>query len=197
MSNTSLERVIRKVSLGEHQQALDLLRKMGDAAAVRNARGVCLMRLRRFDDALGVLGALVLKPGCTWVRAELPTIYKANYATALMLSGHPSGALEVLAEIRDETHASVRQLRAAIKKWESGLPFWQKLNWRFGRIEPADCAVDIDFLPGEFEIEVTSEDVSGPETDSVPPPRQTTMQVNLRSQPASVEIRQSAGRNKQ
>ena len=36
---------------------------------------------------------LVLNPGCTWMRPDLPLVYKTNYATALVLGGNPSGCL--------------------------------------------------------------------------------------------------------
>jgi len=108
-------------------------------------------RLFASGSALCMYYDLVLNPGCTWMRPDLPTVYKTNYATALLLSGHPSGCLEMLAEIKDEQNPTVQRLRAAIKNWESRLTFLQKLNWWFGHIEPTNRPVTIDFEAGEFE----------------------------------------------
>jgi hypothetical protein len=68
----------------------------------------------------------------------------------------------MLTEIRDESNPTALRLRAAIVKWESSLSFWQRLNWRWGNIAPANCKVPIDFEPGEFELEVTSRETVTP-----------------------------------
>ena len=62
--------------------------------------------------------------------------------------------INVLAEIKDERHPRIQQLRAAIKRWEKSLSFWQWLNWRTSWIEPTNRPVTIDFLPGELEDEM-------------------------------------------
>ncbi len=98
-----------------------------------------------------VFRELLLNPGSTWMRPDLPTVYKANYATALLMAGHPSGCLEILGEINNGAHPSVERLREAIRRWEAGLSFWQRLNWRIGKIEPTGRPVQLAFAPGEFD----------------------------------------------
>jgi len=119
-----------------------------------NRRAVQLLREKQFAEALGILRSLALKPGCTWMRPEVPNLVKRNFATALLLTGHRSGCLEVLAEINDETHPRALQLRAAIKRWEKTLSFWQWLDWRTGWIEPVNRPATIEFVPGELEDEL-------------------------------------------
>jgi len=92
---------------------------------------------------------LVVNPGCTWMRPDVPTIYKTNFAIALLLAGRPAGCLQVLDELRQEEHPAVQRLRAVMSKWEQGLSFWQKLNWYIGKIEP-NRPVTIDFTPGDL-----------------------------------------------
>ena len=131
------------------------------ALSNQNIRGVHFLREGNLDEAVNVLRGLVMPPGCTWTRPDAPNLYKRNFATALLLAGHPSGCLELLAEMRDEQHPRVQQLRAAIKRWEKTLSFFQWLNWRTGWIEPANHPVTIDFIPGELEGEqLRSEDVT-------------------------------------
>jgi hypothetical protein len=146
-----LQSVQQMASLQHYDKAIDLLNAAGRERQLLNAKGVCLMRLGRFQDAMRLYYSLVLSPGCTWTRPDVPLVYKTNYATALVLGGNLSGCLAILAELNAEQNPTVRRLRGAIKAWESRLTFWQKLNWRFGRIEPAGCAVTVDFEPGEFE----------------------------------------------
>lgn len=117
----------------------------------QNARGVQFMREGKLDEAISILRSLVMPPGCTWTRPEAPDVFKRNFATALLLAGHPSGCLELLAGMRDDQHPRVQQMRAAIKRWEKSLSFFQWLNWRTGWIEPAGRPVLLDFIPGELE----------------------------------------------
>jgi hypothetical protein len=152
-SDPVFERAMRYAQAGNIERALHLLDAGGREAHFRNARGVCLMRLGKFDDAIRVLRELALAPGCTWMRPELPVAYKTNFATALLLGGHAAGCLEILAEINDEQHPSVKRLRAAIRRWQASLSWWQWLNWKISRIEPSGRPATIDFPPGEFGVE--------------------------------------------
>ncbi len=146
-----LQHVQQMATLQHYDKAIDLLKSADRDPQLLNAQGVCLMRLGRFEEAMRLYYGLVLNPGCTWMRPDLPLVYKTNYATALVLGGHPSGCLEILAVLNAEQNPTVQRLRGAIKAWESQLTFWRKLNWRFGRIEPANRPVTVDFEPGEFE----------------------------------------------
>ncbi len=122
----------------------------------QNIRSVQFMREGKLDEAISILRSLVMPPGCTWTRPEAPNVFKRNFATALLLAGHPSGCLELLAEMKDEQHPRVQQIRAAIKRWEKTLSFFQWLNWRTGWIEPENRPVVLDFIPGELEGEAAS-----------------------------------------
>jgi tetratricopeptide (TPR) repeat protein len=156
VGDAAMDRALRQMTAGEYEKALDLLLAAGKNPRILNARGVCLLRLGRFESAVRALRELVLNPGSTWMRSDLLTVYKTNYATALLLGGHPSGCLDVLREINDESNPTVQRLRAAIERWAASLPFWRRLNWRLGRIEPNNCNVPIEFAPGELEDAASS-----------------------------------------
>ena len=159
---TAYERACRQIALGNYQKALDLMRSMGSEPHVRNAMGVCLLRLGRAEDAIPLLRSLVLEPNCTWTRATVPLLYRCNFATALLVSGRPSGCEDILSEVAEQTHPSVQRIRAALERWVETLTLWQKLNWWVGRIEPPQCHVVLDFVPGELEIDVAQRDDSRP-----------------------------------
>ncbi|MEQ8787017.1 MAG: tetratricopeptide repeat protein [Pirellulaceae bacterium] len=166
--NSALVRATEHIAQGRYERALTLLESAGRDLEVRNARGVCLLRLRRPAAAIGVLRDVALQAGCTWVRKDVPICYAANYATALLLGGHPAGCLEILGEV-DSRHPSVQRLRSAIRNWEATLTWWQRLNWKFGRVEPDNRPVALDFLPGEFPHEVTCGDRPVGGKPDVPP----------------------------
>jgi hypothetical protein len=147
-----LYRAIETAEAGRCEKALGLLRKAaGRDDRIVNAIGVCLLRLGRYDEAIELFRRLVLAPGCTWMR-PVPIAYKTNYATALLLGRHPAGCVDILGELACEENPTVQALRSAIKRWESQLSFWQRLNWRFGQIEPRNCQVSIDVTPGDFGL---------------------------------------------
>jgi hypothetical protein len=121
--------------LGEGQttKALNLLsRSKIKSPWVTNALGVCQLRQGNSKVAVDVFRSLVLASGGLIIRNDVPTIFRTNYATALLADGNLAGCIAVLAEIRDEHNPGVKRLREAIRRWEQGLGFWRRLNWLLG-----------------------------------------------------------------
>jgi len=150
----NLEPVIQKAwphfQAGQYDKALGVLASGDNSPQIHNARGVCLLRLGRYEEAVRLYRGLVLHAGGTWSKSDVPTHFKTNFATALLLHGHASGCYSMLGEIDNESHPAVIRLRQAIKKWQAGLKFSHRLNWWFGRIDPPHCHVSIDFPPGDL-----------------------------------------------
>ena len=145
-----LKQIIREAKAGSYESALQLsARAIADDPLVANARGVCLMRMKQYDDAVALFRWLVLNPGQTWVRSDRPTYFLTNFATALLLVGNVDGCLHVLRQIRNETPRA-RQIREAIARHEATLTFWEKLEWWINRTVTPSKTVSFDFAPGEF-----------------------------------------------
>lgn len=144
-------RAMHFVQAGQYEQALTLLDAEPSTPQVRNARGVCLLRLGRYEKALQLFRGLALEGSGEKVRSDLPEVYLTNLATALLLAGHPSSCLNLLAEIDHDSLPTVVGLRRAIHHWQSTLTFSERLNWWFGRLDPPHCRIVIHFLPGEFD----------------------------------------------
>jgi hypothetical protein len=145
-----------KRSLQGHNPANDYVKMGAKLAAVGrdpeslNALGVCHMRLGNVAEAVRIYRGLTLQPGCTWERADIPAVFKRNFATALLLSGLPGGCVSVLQSLEEFEHPRSRELFAAIKRWERSLSFIQRWDWRLNGVTPRDCRIPIDFEPGEF-----------------------------------------------
>jgi hypothetical protein len=140
---------IQTAEAGHPDRALaELGRLKLNTDAVRNARGVCLLRMGKYEEAVQLFRRLVLAPGCTWMKLDLPVIYRTNFCTALLLGGHPAGCQSCLSEIAERSHPSVIRLHAALKQWERSLPWWPRLLWKLG-VEP-DVPIEMESLPGEF-----------------------------------------------
>lgn len=146
-----IQRVLRLAERQEWSQAVDLLHSAGQSPSKRNALGVCLMRSGQIAESVRIFRNLVLNPGSTWERPELPDLYKRNFATALLLSGLPAGCLDVLRNAGQLQHPAAIQIRSAIKDWEKSLSWWRRWDWKLNLVEPPHCSVKIGFTPGEFE----------------------------------------------
>jgi hypothetical protein len=118
------------------EDALDLLWGRGGSSEpfLRNAKGVCRLRMGETSDAIETFGALALasRGRDTDLLPEAPTVFKTNFATALVRAHAVSRCVKVLNKIGDEQNATVQKLRAAIKRWEESLTFWQRLQWHLG-----------------------------------------------------------------
>lgn len=145
-----LQRAVVLAESAKYDAALAQLRDHLHQPEFRNVQGVCLMRMGRSEQAIRVFRGLVLEPGCTWMKPLAPLAYKINFATALLLGGLPAGCMETLSEMRAEHDPRVIRLRGAIKSWEDRLSCWQRLNWRFGRIAPANRPIALDYPAGDL-----------------------------------------------
>ncbi len=156
-----LERAIALVDKADYRTAAELLCVCGDDPFIRNLLGVCWMRCGKSEQAVQLYRKLVLVPGSVQERHDIPDAYKRNFATALLLQGIPSGAMEILSAMRDsESLVSVR-IRSAIIRWERTLSLFRWLDWKLNRIEPPGCHVPVEFEPGELELESRSNQPGG------------------------------------
>ena len=148
-STTLLGKATRLAAAGKYEEALSALSGENSAASdIKNARAVCLMRLGRHDAALQILRSLVLQSGSTWMKPELPIVYRVNFATALLLAKLPGGVRDALFDIQEKDHPSVVRLHNALDVWQKRLTWWQRLNWKLG-VAP-EVPISIDFEPGDF-----------------------------------------------
>lgn len=144
-----LDRAIQLAAAGNPGESLQTLSHISEPSPeVINARGVCLMRLGRAAEAVRLFRSLVLTPNCTWMKAELPVIYRTNFSTSLMLAGMPMGARETLAEISEKSHPSVVRLQQAWNHWEQQLGLWQRFCLKLG-LAP-ETPIAITFPAGDF-----------------------------------------------
>lgn len=135
---------------GNAENALDAIsRARLKSPWATNAIGVCLLRLNRAKQAIELLRGLVLSPGVVTLRADVPVVFKTNFATALLAQGNLDGCLGVLHEINDEENHTVQQLRAAIQRFKESLSLWKRLQWKMGVLP--DDPVPLDFPLGSLE----------------------------------------------
>nr|AKB95179.1 hypothetical protein [uncultured bacterium] len=142
----------RLVANGEYAKAYDLLQTLPHSTYVRNAMAVCAIRSGRIDQAISIYRDLLLIPGTTILRKESPDLLKVNFAIAVLLKGLPSGALDILDEVKDPIQISAVRVKSAIRQWSNSLSFWRRWDWKINRIDPVGCQVPIELELGNFEL---------------------------------------------
>lgn len=152
MSQADYRLVTRAAKLcesGDCNEALSILRR-GDqtSEAIHNAIGVCLMRLGHSDKAISKLRSMVVRPDCSWIRKDIPVLYRANFISALLVAGNVAGVRSALAEISEKSHPSIVRLQQALTNYVKSLSWWNRMNYFFGLID--DVVIPINFTPGEF-----------------------------------------------
>lgn len=131
-------------------QAMEIIRaSKADSPELRNAMGVAMMRGGNPKGAVELYRKLVTNNTGLALKSNAPTVYKANYATALYLTGNVSGALAALSEIGDEKHPTVAKLRTSIAKWRKSLTVWRRI-WLTLSGEAPDGPVEFVGAPGDL-----------------------------------------------
>lgn len=144
-----LAKVGRHLQDNEPKRALDLIAQAKvNSSWVTNAAGVCQLRLGNSKVAVDVFRGLVLGPGGVLLRQDAPTVFKTNYAAALLAADNMAGCLSVLADIKEESPA-VKRIREAIQRWKASLTLGQKIQWYLGG-QP-DRPLVPDFALGDLE----------------------------------------------
>lgn len=133
-----------------YHEAYDALCAAPYSALTQQTLGVCAMRAGLVDEAVKIFRGLCLKANTVLLRDEADDVLRINFATALTLSGLPSGGMEILQELRDGDCPAAKELRAAISCWAANLPFWQRMNWKLNSIDPANARVPLGFEAGVF-----------------------------------------------
>jgi hypothetical protein len=143
-----LGEVEKLLEAGQPAAALELVgRSRIGSPWLANAAAVCQLRLGNAAAAVETYRGLVLKGGL-FLRDDVPVVFKVNFAVALIASGNLAGGLRTLGEVRDESHPAVREIREALRRWQAGMSFWQRLWWSLGGSPPRPLV--LDFPPGRL-----------------------------------------------
>lgn len=122
-----LDRVSRQLEAGHPERALEEIGRCKlKSDRLTNAAAVCQMRLGNAERAVEALRGLVIE-GSIHLRADVPPVYKLNFAAALLAAGNVDGFLTTLAELGDG-HPSARRYRDAYRTWRASLTRWERVK---------------------------------------------------------------------
>jgi hypothetical protein len=146
--NGVLDRVEQQLNAGKAGEAIEIIRHCGmSCPEIENAYGVCLLRQGAVDQAVELFRRLVLFPNAVTFRSDVPSLYKCNFATALLLAGNVDGCRSTLNDIDNDLDPLVIELWGAIQQWKRTLNWWERLLFALGA-SPRDRPVRLEFPPG-------------------------------------------------
>ena len=142
-----IDHVRELLAQGRPQDALKFIDHLGRKdREMENARGVCLMRLGKAEEAVSVLRDVAFG-GNVCMPADTPAVYRLNFATAMLLVNLKGAAMPILSSLGDRDCPEAAKVKDAIRRWFRSLNFFQRCCCRIG-FYPRN-AVNIDFPPGE------------------------------------------------
>lgn len=145
-TRTTLDRVRDLLDQNRPEEALNLLDRCGpETPEVENARAVCLLRLGRLSDAIGILRDITFC-GYMNIPDDTPLRFRLNFATSMLMVNFKDAAMAVMNRLKHENDPQAVQLRQAIERWRRGLGLIGRLCCRVG-FYPRQ-PVEIDFPPG-------------------------------------------------
>lgn len=129
-------------------EALEFIEHIGQKSPdIENARGVCLMRTGKINEAVVVLRDNIYK-GHICIPSDTPVLYKINFVTAMILANNKEAAFPVLTRLNKNEHPYIAKLKDAVNQWVNSLSFFEKLRYKIGSY--SDKPINIDFQPGEI-----------------------------------------------
>jgi len=153
-----LNRVRHMLDSAQIENALEVLVASGqNCPAIANAKGVCLLRLGKPEEAAKIFCKLVFPHDDFTIPEDVPTTFRINYATAWFLTGDFVAGSDLLKQISDHSHPAVQRLKTAVRQWKRSLPWWRRMLLPIGFYP--DKPLRLDFLPGELWL---PEGIEGP-----------------------------------
>jgi Flp pilus assembly protein TadD len=128
------------------QEAMQLItRTKSQTDPMLNAQGVCLMRMGQTKDAVKALRSLAFN-GLPAIPSERPAVIQANYATALLLFGDNTQAIDIIRRLDETQQPYVAKLKQTIKNVRKDLGLWGRFLWAMTLYPKAQ--IQLDYAPG-------------------------------------------------
>jgi hypothetical protein len=144
-----LHEVRKLLDVGNTAEALERIgRSKLSSPWLLNAAAVCQLRLGNTRFAVDALRGLVIANGL-FLRGDVPTVFKVNFAAALIADDNLSGGLRALGELGDDPHPAAQEARESVRRWEASMTFWQSVWWWVAGTPP--WPLMLSFPPGRLE----------------------------------------------
>ena len=149
-SSTRISKALQFIGIGDFLQASKLLEGVSGDSTVTNIKSVLQIRVGKPADAVNLLRGQVWDPTTFMLKPEVPIHVRLNLATALFLTGHVAGCMEIVSALGKTDNEQAIELRSEVRRWEKSLSFVQWFDWKICRIEHSQGSFQTGLLPGRF-----------------------------------------------
>lgn len=147
-SQDSILYLRKLLASNEVEKAFHYIDKKGaHESELRNALGVCLMRLGETEKAVTILREVVFQNHLCIPR-DTPPLFQANYATALLMKRYNQMAIEIIKTLSPSDHPYIAQLHDAVAQWRNTLPLHRRFLSKLG-LYP-NTRIVLNFPPGQI-----------------------------------------------
>jgi hypothetical protein len=139
----TFERIRELLDHDHPGDALNLIARSGnDSPEMKNARGVCLLRLGRLDEAISVLEEVAFR-GLAGMSFDAPALFQVNFAIAMLRANrNKGGALQICDRLDGSEHAEAAKLKVAVGEWKRSIGLLGRLGCRLGLYPAKPVPVD-------------------------------------------------------
>ncbi len=132
-ASAALQHIRELLDHDRPSEALNFILHSGnDSPAMENARGVCLLRLGRLDEAISVLRDVAFQD-LPVIPSDVPALFQVNFAVAMLRANYDKGeALVISNRLNGNEHPEAAKLKAAVRQWKESLGPLGRLRCRLG-----------------------------------------------------------------
>ncbi len=132
-SSAALQHIRELLDHDRPDEALNFITHSGnDSPEMKNARGVCLLRLGRLDEAIAILEDVTYQ-GLPGIPHDTPALFQANFAVAMLRANRAKDAALIISNrLTGNEHPEVAKLKAAVRQWKKSLSPLGRLRCRLG-----------------------------------------------------------------
>jgi hypothetical protein len=130
--SAALQHIRELLDLNQLDQALGFIDHFSiSSPELKNARGVCLLRQGRLDEAIAQLRDITFQ-GFSSMPDDAPALFQANFAVAMLLANSKAGAMAIVDRLTGDEHPEAARLKAAVAKWKENIGVLGRFCCRLG-----------------------------------------------------------------
>lgn len=142
--SAALQHIRELLDQDRPDEALNIVTRSGDdSPEMNNARGVCLLRLGRLDEAVKVLQDITCQGVAAGMSHHAPSLFQVNFAIAMLRANREKGGALLISDwLNGNEHPEAARLKAAVRQWKKSIGPLGRLRCRLGAYPATPVPLD-------------------------------------------------------
>ena len=143
-TSAALQHIRELLDQDRPDEALNIVTRSGDdSPEMQNARGVCLLKLGRLDEAVKVLQDITCQGVAAGMSHHAPALFQVNFAIAMLRANREKGGALLIADwLNGNEHPEAARLKAAVRQWKKSIGLLGRLRCRLGAYPATPVPLD-------------------------------------------------------